>query len=421
MTGTTALTSSAFRRFWSAQTVSQLGQRFGLVALPVVAIEILSASPQQVGYLTASLTLCYLLVGLPAGAWVDRWNKRSTMIRAAWVRAAMLLSVPVLWASGVLSLPWMYVVGLVVGVASVFFDVAYQSIVPFIVAPEDLEPANSRLEASAQVSASAGPAVAGLFFKVVSAPLVIAVDAFAYVLCAILLVNVRDSEPSRRGVQTKTTILHDVREGVAFVLTQPVLRRLTVSVGVSNFFATIIMTLTPLLILRELGQSPTIMGMVLGLGTAGGVAGAALLPAVRRHARAGVVMAGGLCLAAASTSLFPLAGAGSVPTAVAIALLGLGQLGMTFGAVMFNITQVSVRQRVCPQELLGRMNSSIRFVVWGSMPLAAVTAGWLGSQLGVVTTMWVGVVGTCVTVLPIVGIDRIVEATRASTRVEQDA
>ena len=403
-----ALTTSAFLRFWTAQTASQLGQRFGLLAIPVVAIDVLDASATQVGYLTASLTVCYLLVGLPAGAWVDRWSKRRTMIGSAWARAAVLLTVPALWAADALSMGWLYVVGLVVGVASVFFDVAYQSMVPFLVEPEDMESANSRLEGSAQVAATGGPALAGLLVRVVSAPVLLVVDALAYVACAGLLTTIRDSE-RRDGAARETSIARDVRDGVGFVLTHPVLRRLTVSVGVSNFFATIIMTLTPLLILRELGLSATAMGIVLGVGTVGGIGGAAALPAVRRRCRPGVVMAGGLCLAAASTALFPLADAAPGGALGAILLLAAAQVGMTFGAVQFNITQVSTRQRLCPPELLGRMNSSIRFVVWGSMPLAAVVSGWLGSGIGVVPTMWVGVLGTCITVLPILGIDRIIE------------
>lgn len=149
------VSGSRFQRFWTAQTVSQAGQRFGMVALPVVAIDTLHAGAAEVGYLTAALTVCYLLIGLPAGAWVDRWSKRTTMIRAAVVRAVVLAGVPALWAFDQLSLGWLYAVAVIVGVASVFFDVAYQSYVPFIVPDEDIERANARLESSAQISAAA--------------------------------------------------------------------------------------------------------------------------------------------------------------------------------------------------------------------------------------------------------------------------
>lgn len=404
--------SSRFLRFWTAQTASQLGQRFGLVALPVVAIETLDAGSVEVGYLTASLTVCYLLIGLPAGAWVDRWLKRLTMVRAAVVRAVVLATIPVLWAFDHLSLAWLYGIAIVVGVASVFFDVAYQSYVPFIVSDDAIESANARLESSAQVSAVGGPAIAGLLLKVVSAPVVLIVDALAYVVCAGFLATVKDAEPPRPEQQGKRSRLaQDILAGVRFVVGNPVLRRLCVAVGVSNFFATIIMTLTPLLILTTLGLGTTVMGLVLGVGTLGGLLAATLLSKVRARLSPGAVMAVGLLSAGLSMVAFPVAGSlKDAPFLLPVALLLLGQFGMTWGAVTFNITQVSVRQRVCPKDMLARMNASIRFVVWGSMPLASILGGWLGAHLGIVACMWIGVVGAFLTALPIVGMDRLISA-----------
>ncbi|MEU8763150.1 MFS transporter [Streptomyces sp. NPDC048659] len=402
-----------FARFWAAQTVSQAGQRFGLVALPVVAIDTLHAGASEVGYLTAALTVCYLLIGLPAGAWVDRWSKRTTMIRAAVIRAVVLAAVPALWFFDRLSLGWLYAVAVVVGVASVFFDVAYQSYVPFIVPDEGIERANARLESSAQISAAGGPAAAGLLLKAVSAPVVIAFDAVAYAVCAGLLATVKDSEPSRREKAAgDARLTRDILDGVRFVVGSAVLRRLLVAVGVSNFFATLTMTLTPLLILRTLGLGSTVMGVVLGVGTLGGLLAAFTLPKVRARLDAGRTMTVGLLLAGVSMAAFPaagsLGGAGGAAAAIPVGLLVLGQFGMTWGAVTFNIAQVSVRQRVCPRNMLARMTASIRFVVWGSMPVAAILAGWLGSRIGVVPCLWIGVVGGFLTALPIIGIDRLI-------------
>ncbi|MEV7561004.1 MFS transporter [Streptomyces sp. NPDC089795] len=398
-----------FTRFWTAQTVSQVGQRFGMVALPVVAIETLHAGAAEVGYLTAALTVCYLLIGLPAGAWVDRWSKRTTMIGAAVVRAVVLAGVPLLWALDRLSLAWLYAIAVVVGVASVFFDVAYQSYVPFIVSDKDIERANARLESSAQISAAGGPAAAGLLLKAVSAPLVIAVDALAYVVCAGFLATVKDSEPRREKAGEDARLMRDILAGVRFVVGNPVLRRLCVSVGVSNFFATITMTLTPLLVLRTLGLGSTVMGVVLGVGTLGGLLASLTLPKVRARCDAGKVMTVGLMLAGLSMVALPVAGSldGSA-SVIPVVLLVLGQFGMTWGAVTFNIAQVTVRQRVCPKDMLARMTASIRFVVWGGMPVAAILAGWLGSHIGIVPSLWIGVAGACLTALPIIGMDRLI-------------
>ncbi|MFJ3235688.1 MFS transporter [Streptomyces sp. NPDC086787] len=404
--------TSRFLRFWAAQSFSQIGQRFGLLALPVVAIETLHAGPEEVGYLTASLTACYLLIGLPAGAWVDRWLKRPTMIKAAVVRAVALASIPALWALDHLSLVWLYAVAIIVGIASLFFDVAYQSYVPHIVSEEAIESANARLESSAQVSATGGPAIAGLLLKVVSAPVVLAIDAVAYVVCVGFLATINDTEPSRsEQEERRSRLTQDVLAGVRLVVGHSVLRRLTISVGVSNFFATIIMTLMPLLILKTLGLGAVVMGIVLGVGTLGGLIASFTLSKIRARLSAGKVMSVGLILAGLSTVAFPIAGSlREAAIALPVGLLILGQFGMTWGAVTFNITQVSVRQRICPKDMLARMTASIRFVVWGSMPFASILAGWLGSHLGIVTCMWIGVVGAFFTAFPIVGVDRLIQA-----------
>lgn len=405
----TAVLPPAFTWFWSAQTISQVGQRFGMMAMPVIAINLLAATPSQVGYLTASLTLCYLLIGLPAGAWVDRWNKRRTMIVSAGARAVVFSMIPVLWLAGALELWWLYLVGILVGVASVFFDVAYQSMVPILVEREDIETANSRLEASAQVAAVGGPALAGALMGVISAPLLLAVDAVAYLCCGLFLGRVTDKEQARTTGWT-TSVAHDVREGLHFVFSHAVLRRLVLVVAASNFFATIAMTLTPILVLRELGYATAVMGVILGVGSLGGIVGAAALPWFRRRLRPGVTMAVGLCLASVSTGFLPLAGMLGERSPVTLGVLIGGQFSMTFGAVLFNVTQVSTRQKACPPGLLARMTSSIRFVVWGSMPLAAAVSGWLAAGLGVVAAMWVGLVGALLAVLPILGIDRLIVA-----------
>jgi MFS family permease len=411
------LKSGPFLRFWAAQSLSQVGQRFGLVAVPVVAIETLHAGSAEVGYLAASLTVCYLLIGLPAGAWVDRWPKRRTMMRSALVRAAALLAIGALGTAGLLELPWLYAACVIVGVASVFFDVAYQSYLPFIVTEDVIEPANVRLETSAQVAATGGPAAAGVLLKFLSAPIVLIVDALAYLASAAFLMTLADSEPRPEPRRKESPRLaKEVADGIRFVAGSPVLRRLCVSVGVSNFFATIIMTLTPLLILRKLDLGATVMGVVLGVGTLGGVLGALVQPRIRNRLSIGAVMAFGLVLAASSTAAFPASALlREAHPVLPAALLTLGQFGMTAGAVMFNVSQVSVRQRVTPKALLARMTASIRFIVWGSMPVAAILAGWLGSAVGVPACMWIGVVGTCLTVLPILGMDRLIQEQTGTT------
>ncbi|WP_185092316.1 MFS transporter [Streptomyces sp. 840.1] len=412
---TYSVASTNFRRFWFGQTLSQLGTRVGTLALSVTAVELLHAGSREVGLLGAASTVCYLLIGLPAGVWVDRMFKRRTMMWAALARALAVLVIPVLWCTGDLGMGALYAVALVVGVVTVFFDVGYQSYVPVLVPGRDIAPANARLESTAQVSTLAGPALAGLLMRAVSAPVVLLVDAFAYLAGFLCLAVTEDGEQrSDLAPRTRGRLGADIAEGLRFVRDQPVIRRLAVSMGVSNFFATMVATLVPVLVMRTIGFDAFMLGLVMSCGAVGGVLGAVLAPRARRRHGAGAIMSAGLLTAAFFTAASPLAAlAGESDRALAAAVLLVGEFGLTAGALLYNVTQVSLRQQLCPRNLLGRMNASIRFVVWGSMPLAALAAGWLGTAIGVVPTLWIGVAGGAATVLPILTIDKVVRAAGA--------
>ncbi|MER7842068.1 MFS transporter [Streptomyces sp. NPDC096040] len=415
------MASTNFRRFWFGQTLSQFGTRIGTLGLSVTAVELLDANTRQVGVLGAASTVCYLLIGLPAGAWVDRLLKRKTMMWAALTRCVTILAVPLLWLTGDLRIEVLYVVAVLVGVVSVFFDVAYQSYVPVLVPEEDIGAANARLEATAQVSTLGGPALAGLLMRVVSAPVVMLVDAFAYLVSFLSLSVTKDAEQKPApAAGAKGHLLADIGEGLRFVRDQPVIRRLAFSMGVSNFFATMVSTLVPVLVMRTIGFDSFMLGLVMTCGAAGGVLGALLAPKARQRFSVGAVMSCGLLTAAFFTVANPVAAVVAPHSKVlAGAVLLFGEFGMTVGALLFNVTQVSLRQTLCPKNLLGRMNASIRFVVWGSMPLAALVAGWLGSAIGVTETLWVGVVGSVATVLPILTIDRVMTSGLGPTEAQE--
>lgn len=418
---TYSVASTNFRCFWFGQTFSQFGNRIGTLGLSVTAVEVLHANTQEVGILGAASHVCYLLIGLPAGAWVDRMLKRQTMMWAAFIRCLVVLAIPVLWFAGGLSMEALYVVAVVVGVVTVFFDVAYQSYVPVLVHEEEIAAANGRLEATSQISTLGGPALAGLLMRVISAPVVMLVDAFSYLASFLSLTVTKDDE--RRAApnpQTKPNLLADITEGLRFVRDQPVIRRLAVSMGVSNFFATMVATLVPILVMRTIGFDSFMLGLIMTCGAAGGVLGALLAPRARKRFSAGTVMSCGLLTAAFSSISNPLAVAVAPHSkAIAGAVLLVGEFGLTVGALLFNVTQVSLRQTLCPKNLLGRMNASIRFIVWGSMPLAALAAGWVGSEFGIVPALWIGVVGSVATVLPIVTIDKVISTNAVASAPKQ--
>ncbi|WP_374311770.1 MFS transporter [Microbacterium sp.] len=378
-----------FLTMWGGQTLSQFGAQITELAIPVLAVLLLNASEFQVGVLNAANVAAFLLVGLPAGAWIDRMRKRHVMIAADLVRAAALALVPVLWMLDVLEIWHLIAIVAVVGVATVFFDVSYQSIVPSLVRPKQIAEANGKLQSSYEIANITGPGIGGWLIGVITAPLAVLATAGTYVVSAIALMFTRDHETARDH-EDRGPILREIWEGLHFVFTEKLLRRIVGTTGVSNFFSTLSGTLIPIFLLRELGFSPASLGLIFSLGAIGGLLGAMATPHIVRwigEARAIPVSALGFSVIGL---LLPVA---ALVPEFAFPLL-VGQFFVvSFTVLVYNITQVTFRQRITPPRLLGRMNASVRFVVWGVMPIAALLAGALGTWLGVVPTMWIGAIG----------------------------
>ncbi|WP_066518835.1 MFS transporter [Curtobacterium ammoniigenes] len=377
-----------FRRLWIGESLSVAGQNLGTLAIPVIAVVLLHASAQQVGLLTAAQLLAFLVIGLPVGVWVDRLRKRHVMMAADAVRAAALLTIPLAWTVGALHIWQLYVVALVVGCGSVFFDVSYQSIVPELVEPQHVAPANGHLQASAQVARVGGPALSGLLLTVVRAPFLLVATALGYLASLIAVATIRGERPPVVRAERRSLIA-EVGEGLRFVFGDDLLRRITINSGVVNLGLGTVTTLVSLFILRHLGFSPAVYGLVQGIGAGGGILGALAAPWLTRWFGEGPIIVWGEVLVSCSAVIFLLAAA--IPK-LAVPLLVVGYFGWSFGAVNYNIAQLSFRQRLCPPELLGRMNASIRFVIYGVSPIASTIAGLLGGSIGLLPTMWGGLV-----------------------------
>ncbi|MET0780104.1 MAG: MFS transporter [Microbacterium sp.] len=384
-----------FLTMWSGQAFSQFGSQIQELAIPVLAVLILNASELQVGVLNAAGVAAFLVVGLPAGAWIDRMRKRHVMIWADAVRAVALAMLPLLWWLGVLQMWHLYAVATVVGVATVFFDVSYQSIVPSLVRPSQIAEANGKFQSTYEIANIAGPGIGGWLIGVLTAPIAILTTVGTYLISFVALLFTRDNEQGR-APEDRAPILHEIWEGLRFVFTERLLRRIVATTGTSNFFNTISMTMLPIFLLRELGLSPASMGVILSLGAVGGLVGAIATPHIVRwigEARAIPISSIGFSL----VGLFlPLA---AVVPAFAFPLLVVQGFVASFTILLYNITQVTFRQRITPPRLLGRMNASVRFVVWGVMPIAALLSGVLGTWLGVVPTMWIAAIGEILSAL----------------------
>ncbi|MCU1574050.1 MAG: putative MFS-type transporter YfiS [Micrococcaceae bacterium] len=383
--------NGSFLRLWSGQTLSVLGTQLGQVAIPVLAVLLLGASTVEVGTLTASSTIAFLILGLPAGAWVDRWRKRRVMILADLLRAAAMLSIPLLWWWHVLEIWQLYLVAAVVGAATVFFDVAYQSFLPVLLPGRQIAGANARLEATAQISRIGGPALGGGLLAVISAPVLFLGEAVGYLASALLLTGAKDTEQPRSAADRRP-LRTEIREGLEFVAHHKLLRRIVMCTAGLNLFSAMIFTLLPVVVLRHLNLGASGLGLILSAGSVGGLLGALWAPALARRIGEGTLIPFSALLAAVAVLLTPVAVAVAGPGWLSIGLLSLSQALMDFGALAYNILQVSMRQRICPPRLLGRMNASIRFVVYGVMPMAALLAGFLAGVVGELPTLWLAAI-----------------------------
>lgn len=378
-----------FLTLWSGQALSQFGAQITELALPVLAVLLLNATEFEIGVLNAAGVLAFLVVGLPAGAWIDRMRKRRVMIAADLVRAIALATLPVLALLDVLQVWHMVAVALVMGVATVFFDVSYQSIIPSLVRSNQIAEANGKLESTQQLAGLAGPAIGGWLVGILAAPFAILITVGTYVASFFALLFTRDHEP-RRAPEDHEPLVKEIGEGLRWVFGNPLLRRIVGTTGTANFFGTFAGTLYPIFVLRTLGLGPEVLGVVLSLSAVGGVLGAVATPRiVARIGEARAIPVSAIAFGLAPVSL-PLV---SIFPGAAIPLLIAGGFLTSFTVLLYNITQVTFRQRITPPRLLGRMNASIRFVVWGVMPIAALLAGALGTWIGVVPTLWIAAAG----------------------------
>lgn len=391
---------AGFRRLWAADTVGQAGTAVTLLALPLVAVGTLDATPFQAGLLMACEYLAFLLVGLPAGAWVDRSRHRRVMIAGGLGRALLLATVPLTAALGALTLPQLYAVAFGLSLCAVFSDVAAQSVLPRLVDGERLVEANVRLESTRGLVQAAGPGVGGLLLAVVTAPAALAVDAFGHLASALLLTGVRPADtvpgpgPESGG---REGLRAEIAAGLRFVFRHPRLRAVTLASALSNFCGTVGAAVLMVLLAGDLGLSPLWCGLVFTAEAAGGLLGGLLTARLADRFGDGRAMCGSLLLSGVAWLAAVPAFQDDWRFAVAVALQALG-----WAAFMpFKIGAVSLRQRLCPPELLGRVTATVRFVVWGTMPAGALAGGLLGEWFGARAALWTGAVAELLAVVPL--------------------
>jgi MFS family permease len=389
---------SDFLKLWSAETISQFGSQVTGLALPFVAIVTLDVTPFEVALLGIVEFAPFILISLPAGVWVDRLQRRPILIVGDLGRAALLASIPIAYGLDVLTIWQLYVVGFAVGVLTVFFDVAYMSYLPSLVSRDQLVDGNSKLEISRSGAQLAGPAIAGGLVQAITAPFAILVDALSFVASGLFVMRIRKREdvPEREtGRSPFAGMKAELSEGLRYVLGHRYLRWIAASTATFNFFGNVIWTMFLVYAVRELGLSAGTIGVVFAIGNAG-----ALVAAFSTNRVAGKLGVGPAIVVGAATGiavlLVPLA-----PESGPIPYLVAAQLIMSFGVVLYNVTQGSFRQAITPERLQGRMNSVMRFMVWGVMPLGMLLGGAIASAFSLHAAIWVGAIGMSLAFLPV--------------------
>ncbi|MGW6907107.1 MFS transporter [Streptomyces sp. NPDC054940] len=383
-----------FGRLSAATALGQLGDRILFLALPLVAIAALHADEFQVGLLTAMTTAGSLLVGLPAGAWVDRMRKRPVMISTDLARALVLVTVPVTWWADLLTIWWLYAVALTHGVLTVFFDVAYVSYLPHLVGRGNLVEGNAKLSAIRSVTSISGPAVAGPLVGWAGAPATLLVSSAGMAMSGLVAIGIRKRE-SRPEPSEHPRLGRDIREGLGFVLGHPVLRATILGDAIFNLSLIMYQTMLLVFLSRELDLGSFGIGLVLSGMGCGALLGALSARRLSRWVGLGQVIWLAPLATCPLTALMPLARPGWTVYAAA-----LGLAALSLGGVVRVVAQSSLQQTLTPDHLLGRTNATARFVSWGGIPLGGLLGGASGSALGATATLWIGTAGMTLSALP---------------------
>jgi MFS family permease len=383
-----------FMKLWTGQTISQFGDEITLLAIPILAVEILGAGALEMGILGVVRFLPWILFTLPAGVWVDRMRRRPILIGADLARAALLTSIPLAFIGGWLTLIQVYVVAFLAGLFEVFFDVAYQSYLPSIVQRDELVEGNSKLELSRAGSQVAGPTVAGFLIQAIQAPFAILFDAVSYLAAALFVGIIRREEagpePHDPATGERPSMWQEARAGVGYVFSNRYLRSIAATTGTANLFSNMSGAVLILYLLNEdaLNLTPGMIGIIFALGNLGVILGALTGGRLAKAIGIGPTIIVSAAVAGLATFAVPLA-----PQDDPFWVLVVGGLVLGFGVVVYNVNQVGLRQAITPDRMLGRMNATMRLIVWGTIPIGALIGGVLGTVFGLVPVLWLSAIG----------------------------
>jgi predicted MFS family arabinose efflux permease len=376
-----------FRLVTAGQSITQLGTDVTALAFPLTAVLLLDATPVQLGVLVAVQTGAFLVIGLPAGVWLDRRRRRPVLIASDLVRALTLAAITLAAAAHQLTYGLLIVAAAVLSLMRVIFEIGYQTYLPSIVPPGDLVRGNATVETIRAGGQIAGPGLGGWLVQVAGAANALLADAVSFLISAFCLWRVRTAEAPAPAVAARGV-------GLRFVLADPVLRAIAATSAVSNLLFTAASALTVVFLIDTVGLRAGVVGVLFSVASAAAVVAAAVTSRLARWAGSARI----IWLSTAVTSPFSL----FIPLTADGPRLAFFVLGTTVGGggqLIYAITQLSYRQAVVPPAMLGRANATMRFLVMGALPLGGLLGGGLGSLIGVRPTLWL--IGAGLTAAPV--------------------
>lgn len=390
--GETLWRNADFMRLWGGETLSQIGSQVTMMALPLTAILMLDAGPQQVGLLAAAQYAGIPLVSLFAGVWLDTHRRRPALVVTNFGRAALLGLIPLMYVLDLLTMTLLLVVAFAVGVLTAVFDIAYVAYLPQLVSRQKVVEANAKLEATYSIADVGGPGLGGLLVQLLTAPLALLADVASYLTAGVLALRIRHTEVPAASSGPAPRPWESIRQGLSATLRHAVLRPMVVQSALFNLFGQAVFTLFLLYGVRNLHLSSTVLGAVLATGSLGGLAGTVVARKAAERFGTGRTIVWAMALASAALALVPAA-TGTPGTVLALLVVGLALHGV--GLAVFNVHSLAVRATLVPGEMLGRVTATYRVISNGTLPLAGVLAGILGQAYGARAAMVICIVTLC--------------------------
>jgi MFS family permease len=406
---------SDFLKLWAGQAVSRLGSGISSTGLPLAAVLVLGASPLQMGILGGCGGAAVLVFGLFAGAWADRLRRRPILIVADLGRAAILGTIPLAAALHRLTMGQMYLVAAASGILTVFFDVSYQAYLPSLTGRENILESNSKLALTGSIAEVASPGLTGILVQLITAPMAILIDAVSFLCSAFSIWLIRRPE-TQPECASKPRPMREIAEGLRALWRDPILQALAKWTGTASFFLGFISSLYMVFAIRELGLSAAVLGAIISVGGASSLFGAFAAERLVRRFGFGRTIIGAAILAGVTLLLPPLAHG---PVAVCAAFLGVAQL-FDMAWPIYNINELSLRQAVTPNHLLGRVNAAMHLLFHGVLPVGALAGGMLAELLGLRIVMLAGALGFLLSTFwlllsPVRGLQRLPEISQSAT------